>query len=38
MQAPYVSTKRYGLSGLPLGLAKGFAGTYSTYITFLITV
>ena len=25
-QAPYVSTMRYGLSGLPLGLAKGFAG------------
>lgn len=25
-QAPYVSTMRYGISGLPLGLAKGFAG------------
>ena len=26
VKAPYVSTKRYGLSGLPLGLAQGFAG------------
>ena len=25
-KAPYVSTMRYGISGLPLGLAKGFAG------------
>jgi hypothetical protein len=28
VKAPYVSTKRYGLSGLPLGLAKGFVGLW----------